>query len=285
MNYRCLFCLARGFEKLLERHIDDHDEKIRLSKQFFNLLARADTDKPTPYVARDFHALIRESLDNPDPYKEQKRKGNQLALSLYPDLKEKVEQAEDPFTRALRYAIAGNIMDYGPASQFDLEETIGQVEQARFAIDHSGELKERIARAKDILYIGDNAGEIVMDRLMIETMGHPNVTFAVRGYPVINDATRDDALEAGIDRVATVIDNGYDAPSTILDASGEEFMRAYLKADLIIAKGQGNFEGLMDNRDHRLWFLLMVKCQVIGDMLDVQKGDFVVSNNHHTARE
>jgi len=285
MNYKCLFCFARGFEKLLERHIEDHNEKIRLSKQFFNLVAHADTDRPTPYVARDFHALIRESLDNTDPYKEQKTKGNQLVLSLYPDLKEKVRQAKDPFNRALRYAIAGNIMDYGPASHFDLEETLREVEQAQFAIDHAGELKERIARANDILYIGDNAGEIVMDRLMLETMGHPNVTFAVRGHPVINDATRADALEAGIDRVATIIDNGYDAPSTLLDESGEGFKRAYLKADLIIAKGQGNFEGLMKNRDHRLWFLLMIKCQVIGDMLGVQKGDFVVSNGHHSARE
>ena len=285
MNYKCLYCFARGFEKLLERHIEDHDEKIRLSKQFFNLLAEADTEKPTPYVARDFHALIRESLDNPDPYKQQKEKGNQLALSLYPDLKKKVLQAEDPFNRALRYAIAGNIMDYGPANHFNVQETLRQVEQARFAIDHSRELKQHIAEAKNILYIGDNAGEIVMDRLMIETMGHPNVTFAVRGYPVINDATREEALEAGIDKVARLIDNGYDAPSTILDEASEEFMRSYLKADLIIAKGQGNFEGLMENTDHRLWFLLMVKCQVIGDMMGVQKGDFIVSNGHHPAGE
>jgi hypothetical protein len=102
---------------------------------------------------------------------------------------------------------------------------------------------------------------------------------------VINDATREEALEAGIDQVATLIDNGYDAPSTILDEASEEFMRAYLKADLIIAKGQGNFEGLMENTDHRLWFLLMVKCQVIGDMLGAQKGDFVVSNGHNTEHQ
>ncbi len=280
MNYQCLYCFARAFEKLLEKHIPDNEEKLRMSQRFFDMLAKADTSQPTPYIAREFHALIREYLDDPDPYRHEKEEGNKMALALMPDLRKNIHQAQDPFNRALRYAIAGNIMDYGPSSHFNVHETLREVEQARFAIDHSDILRKRIQNAQNILYIGDNAGEIVMDRLFLETIGHPHVTFAVRGQPVINDATLEDAQTVGMDKVAEVISNGYDAPSTIMDQASEEFARAYLKADIIIAKGQGNFEGLMHQNDHRLWFLLMVKCQVIGNMLGVNKGDFVVSNSH-----
>lgn len=284
MNHQCLFCFARAFEKLLDKHVQENEVKVRMAQRFFSMLGEADTSRPTPYIAREFHALIREYLDETDPYRREKEKGNQLALSLYPELEKKVKQSGDPFNRALRYALAGNIMDYGPSSRFDVHDTLEKVEKADFAIDHSRDLQEEIRKAKNILYIGDNAGEIVMDKLFLETIGHPNVHFAVRGQPVINDATMEDARVVGMDQVAEVISNGYDAPSTILEEASEEFMRAYLGADLIIAKGQGNFEGLMHQNDHRLWFLLMVKCQVIGDMLGVYKGDFVVSNGHQKDR-
>ena len=276
MNHRCLFCFARGFEKLLDKHIQSNEEKLGLAQRFFDMMAKADTSQPTPRIARDFHALIREYLDDPDPYKKEKAASNKLALSLYPVLKENVAKAPDPFDRAVRYAIAGNIMDYGPTNHFDVETTLQKVENSPFAIDHSEDLRKRIRMAKNILYLGDNAGEIVMDRLLIETMNHPGVTCAVRGYPVINDATLEDARMVGMERVAKVISNGYDAPSTILEEVNGEFTKAWQKADLIIAKGQGNFEGLMHQRDQRLFFLLTVKCQVIGDMLGVQKGEFVV---------
>ena len=281
MNHQCLFCFARQFEKLLDENISGNDDRISMAQRFFDMLARADTEQPTPYIARDFHALIREYLNDADPYKKQKEAGNKLALSLYPELKEKISLAGDPFNQALRYALAGNIMDYGPASQFDVHSTLEKVEKATFAIDQSDELRDKITNAHNILYIGDNTGEIVMDRLLLETINHPNVNFVVRGKPVINDATKEDAQAVGIDKVASIISNGYDAPSTILEEASEEFMQAYLQADLIIAKGQGNFEGLMHQNDHRLWFLLMVKCQVIGDMLGVNKSNFVVSNGHH----
>lgn len=280
MNHQCLFCFCRAFDKLLQKHVENNEERLRLAKKFFSLLAEADTEKPTPYIARNIHAIIRESLGNPDPYAEEKRQSNEMALALYSDLKQKVARSEDQFNRALRYALAGNIIDYGPSQTFDVYSTLEKVEKADFAIDHSKLLKEKINNADHILYIGDNAGEIVFDKLFIETMGHPNVTFAVRGAPVINDATFEDAEMAGMDRVARIVSNGYDAPSTILEMTGKEFRDAYDSADLILAKGQGNFEGLMNQKDSRTWFLLMIKCQVIGDMLGVHKGDFVVSNGY-----
>lgn len=281
MNYQCMFCFCRAFEKLLQKHVKDNEDRLRLAKKFFSMLAEADTNRPTPDIARNIHAIIRESLGNPDPYAEEKEKSNEVALSLYEELKEKVNNSGERFNKALRYALAGNIIDYGPSHTFDIRETIKKVQNSDFAIDHSKELERAVRNVHKILYLGDNAGEIVFDKLFIETMDHPNVIFAVRGAPVINDATLKDAQLVGMDRVATIVSNGYDAPSTIPEKSGKEFQKAYDTADIIIAKGQGNFEGLMQHDDSRLWFLLMVKCQIIGDMLGVKKGEIVVSNNHH----
>jgi damage-control phosphatase, subfamily I len=113
----------------------------------------------------------------------------------------------------------------------------------------SSELKEALSTAKTVLYLGDNAGEIVLDKLFIETLMHPNLYLAVRGAPVINDATLDDAQYVGIDTVADVISNGYDAPSTIVDGCSPQFQELFNKADVIISKGQGNLEGLLDKTD------------------------------------
>ncbi|HEY9124266.1 MAG TPA: ARMT1-like domain-containing protein, partial [Bacteroidales bacterium] len=165
------------------------------------------------------------------------------------------------------------------SKNYDLHATIDKVLYSHFAIDHSAELKKAIAGAQTILYLGDNNGEIVFDKLFIETVGHPDVYFAVRGAPVINDVTLDDARYVGIDKVAKVISNGYDAPSTIVEHCSDEFRHIFEKADIVISKGQGNLEGLLHRTQKEVYFMLMVKCNVIADALQVNKGDFVVKKN------
>ena len=283
MNPKCIFCFSRAFEKLLFQHVKDPAEQQQLAKRFFAYVSQIPGDQPAPVIAREIHAMIRESLGLEDPYEEQKQQSNRQALELVPELKRKIASASNPAELALRYAIAGNIIDYGPGHSFDIQQTLRQLEKAPFAIDHSEALLSGMERANHILYLGDNAGEIVFDKLFLEQVGHPNVTYAVRGNPVINDVTAKEACEVGMDQVATVVSNEYDAPSTVLSKTGTEFRKAFKDADLIISKGQGNFEGLMHEEDPRIWFLLMIKCQVIGDYLDVNKGDIVVANhqNHH----
>lgn len=280
MDPRCLFCFSRAFEKLLVQHVHDTKEQHKLAKKFFSFVAETDINQPTPVIAREIHAMIREYLEEPDPYKIQKEQSNEQAKALVGELKEKIQNSENPLNRSLRYAIAGNIIDYGPGHKFDIKQTIHHIEKAKLAIDQSDQLIKKMKEAEKILYLGDNAGEIFFDKLFLETIGHPDVTFVTRGAPVINDVTLKDAEEADMHQVARIIDNGYDAPSTILKKSGRNFMKEFQKADLIIAKGQGNFEGLMHEKDPRLWFLLMVKCQIIGDFLGVNKGDIVIKNNH-----
>lgn len=199
-----------------------------------------------------------------------------MVLGLYPQLKEQVLHSANPFDTALRLAIAGNIIDLAVCNEFNLPAAMSKVLSSNFAVDNSNELKLELARANSVLYLGDNAGEIVFDKLLIETIMHPNLTYVVRGSSIVNDATLNDATYVGINLVADVISNGYDAPSTIFECCSQEFKEIFMQADVIIAKGQGNFEGLFTNSPKNFFSLLMVKCDVIADALAVLKGDFII---------
>jgi uncharacterized protein with ATP-grasp and redox domains len=206
-------------------------------------------------------------------------------LKQYAEFKNLVSKSENPFNVALRLSIAGNIMDFAACPEFFenseqyLNNAINEVLNADFNIDDSQELENSIKRSKTLLFLGDNAGEIVFDKLFLETIYHPNVYYAVRGKPVINDVTVEDAYYVGIDKTAEIISNGYDAPSTIIEKASQKFLKIYYDADLIISKGQGNLEGLINNTRDDLYFLLKVKCNVIAKLTGVKKGDYIVKKN------
>jgi len=234
----------------------------------------------SPEIQRNLNRTFCHIIGVNDPFAKEKEDNNRIALDLYRIWKPRVLESENPFELALRLAIAGNIMDYGANNTFDIEQTIVKVMNTDFAIDHSKLLRQRILDAKRILYLGDNAGEIVFDRLLIETIMHNDVMFAVKGGSILNDATMQDAVDIDLQNVADVISNGFDAPSTLLNRCSDEFLDVYKSADLIISKGQGNLEGLMDENDDRIFFLLMVKCDVIAERLRVRKGSFIVHSTN-----
>jgi damage-control phosphatase, subfamily I len=277
LDQRCKECFEKNFERLLTRFPLSSSQEREFSS-FLNVLLDHSNLESNPQYQRELQRKLRDLNGNNDPYREEKVLSNQVALELYKEWKPKVISSDDPFQLALRLALAGNVMDYGPGHHFDINDTIANVILANFSIDHSSSLRQRIRNAKRILYLGDNAGEIVFDKMLIETIMHPFVTYVVRGGPAINDVTLEDSVSTGMDLVADVISSGYDAPSTILGKSSEEFQMHYNSADLIISKGQGNFEGLMNERDPRLFFLLMVKCDLIAEKIGVPKGSFVVLN-------
>lgn len=280
IDYRCFYCFAESFEKLLEKENISTELKERFTLEMITLYQDVWNKSSSPEFARELHIKLKKYTGNHDPYEISKKQCNDLILELYPDLKNQVKTSGDPFDTALRLAIAGNIIDYAASNDFDVHATINKVLSTDFAINHSGQLKTAIEKAKSIFYLGDNAGEIVFDKLFIETFNHPNVVFAVRGAPAINDVTLFDAEYVGMQEVSRVISNGYDAPSTILEQCSPGFMDIYKHADLIISKGQGNLEGLLEIEDPRIFSLLMVKCDVIAERLKVKKGDFVVNQNH-----
>lgn len=278
-DHRCFFCFARAFEKLLEKENISNEEKSCFTRKMITLYQENWDRFLAPEVARELHSILRGYTHNPDPYRKVKKETNDLALSLLPHLDKIVQNADDVFGTALRLAIAGNIIDFAANDNFDLPATIDKAITEVLAIDHSTQLKDRLSKVKTVLYLGDNAGEIVFDKLFISTIKHPGLTFVVKGAPIINDATMEDADYIGLKQYANVISNGYDASSTIPYKSSKEFQEYFSNADLIISKGQGNLEGLMPLNDDRIFFLLMAKCDVMAELLNIKKGSFVVFNS------
>lgn len=278
-DYRCFFCVARAFERLLEKESISAEAKSSFTRDMARLYYNYAGTSAGPDFSRDLHRSLQNYTNNPDPYREAKKASNDLALRRYPELKKSLERSVSPSLTALRLALAGNIIDFAARSEFDIDLAINDALNSQLSIDHSQQLFRTLSDSKLVLYLGDNAGEIVFDRLFIETLNHPNLVYAVRGGPVINDATMEDAEYTGMNRVTRVISTEYDAPSTIPHKSGKAFQKLFNDADLVISKGQGNLEGLLPFNDKRIFFLLMVKCSVIAEQLKVKKDSFVVFNN------
>lgn len=240
-------------------------------------LAQAPQGQNPAITASWMHARIRTLSGNPDPYCEKKREATVHALGLYPHLKTLLGKSTDPLATAVRLAIAGNIIDLGVADEYDLEASIERVLTLQPAVDDLERLRNAVNQADNILYLGDNAGETVLDRLLIETLGKP-VTYVVKGGPAVNDATREDAREAGLEEVCEVIDNGAAAMGTLLDQCSAAFRRRFDEAELIIAKGMANYESLSGTRPN-LFFLLQAKCAVVAADLGVAEKSIVILEN------
>jgi hypothetical protein len=226
-----------------------------------------------PETGEFIYRRIREITGVTDPYKDLKRAGIAEVLSVYPRLVKMVRESDDPLLTSIRLATIGNVLDFGISSRYNLMEEVGKISQMRYAIFHYAAFREQLDRATSVLYIGDNAGESVFDRLLIGELGKP-VTYVVRESPVINDATMEDALESGLQDVAEIISSGSTAPGTILGLCNREFLARFAEADLVISKGQGNYEGL-SGAGRTIFFLLRAKCPVIAHNLEVQLNDFI----------
>ncbi len=223
----------------------------------------------------DIQTIIKSVVPDIDPYMDFKREFNKICLSLSEEYKAKIEKSGGQFETALRLCLAGNSLDVMQGKKMSKEYLRGSIETALSQpLDTKGtnRLKKEISKAKKILIIGDNAGEIVFDRLFIEFLNkHFNkegmITYSVRGGHTLNDSTIDDALMAGIDKVARLITTGVDMPAAHLPVCSEEFNKCFRDADLVISKGQGNLEALIDEKKN-IFFLLKIKCNVIANMLD-----------------
>jgi len=234
-------------------------------------------DKSTPEIADLIYSEIKIITKNMDPFSKKKKQNIEEALRFEPELKQIVENSDDKLLTAIRIAIAGNVIDLGANVNFDLRRDVNQILKQDFAIFHYEEFKEYLNQTEKILYIGDNAGESVFDKILIEQLGRP-VIYAVRDEAVINDVTFDDAIASGLEKFSKIISSGCSAPSTLLERCSDEFLNEYHTSKLIISKGQGNYEGLSDTKD-KVFFLLKAKCPVIADYLNVNINDIVLKLN------
>lgn len=264
----------------------DEDVGERVLRRVLEAAARMRMDFPPPFMGRTIHRIIREETGSADPYAALKRESTQTASRLSGSVEQHIKAAPDPFEAAVRYAVAGNVMDYALVSTWDPEKiNVCFAEALSKPIDRAAvrSLEKSVAAASRILYIGDNAGETVFDKLLIQRLPANTVTYAVKGSPIINDAIREDAEDAGINAFAKIVDNGSDAPGTILDLCSVVFRDLFEAADVVIAKGQANLETL--NRcDRDVFFLTQVKCPVIARDLNANVGDWVVEHYQPEAR-
>lgn len=270
----CLPCFLSQALRAARIATDDEALIKEVLDEVGKMLGDLPLESTPPESGRRVYQKVAQVTGNRDPFKFLKEEGTREALAWYPYLKDRVEASPDRLETAIRIAIAGNVIDFGPNRAFDLAREIELTLEKCPAIWDYPAFKDSLSRADEILYLGDNAGECVFDRILIEELKRP-VIYAVRDIPVINDATREDALQAGIDQVATIISSGTDAPGTILDTCSSEFKKIYRQAGCIISKGQGNYEAL-SGEQRPIFFLLKVKCRVIADDIGVQEGDIVL---------
>jgi len=275
-EFRCIPCIVNSYIRLAETGVIPKSRQEEIIRRLLKFLSQVEYDQSPPVLGRKLHSLIREVLQNPDPYHQIKEHYNGMMLDLYSSFEEMVDRSPDPFDTAMRLAIAGNVIDFGSQYQFDVMDTINGVIGAKLAIDDSLHLRNDLKHAASLLYIGDNCGEIVLDKLFLESINLPQIYFVVRGGPIINDATINDANMVGLEKVAKVITTGDDAPGAVWESSSKEFKDHFTNADIVISKGQGNLEGLIDVPHDHLYFLLVTKCDLIAERIGMRKGEYVI---------
>ena len=239
-------------------------------------------------MGREIYTMISKVTGKKDPYREIKEESNKMALKIYPQMKIKVKDAKNQLLTAIRLAIVGNIIDFGIKDIEMIQEEIDKMLRGDFDSqvtsndEHFDYLafQQHLLDVESVLYLADNSGEVVFDRILIEhlvNIYHKTVIYVVKGKPVLNDALVDDAIFCGINHFANIISCGADSPGVILEYCSPEFMRIFNDAEMIISKGQGNYEALSDETNP-LFFLLIAKCPVIARHLGCHIGDFILEN-------
>ena len=275
----CFPCFLRQVIIALRLGTKDESVQEAILKSTFEDIRKTDTTKPPAFTTTFIHRKIRQMLGR-DPFKEIKSEYNQIALRLYPSLKNTSEKSPDPLWTSARLAIAGNVIDFGIFTSIDVEGTISKALNSPLAVDDFNSFKNAIFNADRILYLTDNAGEIVFDRILIETLTSlgKDVKAVVKGSPVINDSTMEDADESGLTGVCEVIDNGSEAVGTILEWTSTSFQKTFKDAQLVISKGQGNFETLIGVKK-KIFFLLQSKCKVVSKELGLSTGSMLLKKS------
>jgi len=271
----CIPCSLRQALSAARRVSGDEWVHAKVLKRVMSEMAHTDLDRSPAEVTFEALEIASKLLGGSDAFAEDKRRHNELVQGLLPGLRRQVAESSDSLSIATRLAIAGNIMDLGVASEIDARAEIDRAVEAKFAIDDLGSFREAVRSAKSVFYILDNAGEAVLDRLLIEQFRRKDVTCLVRHAPVLNDVTEADAIEAGLAEVAKLRSPGAPMLGFVPGLADPGIRELFVKADLVIAKGQANIETLL-GVDREVFFFLRAKCPVVAAALGVREGDAVL---------
>lgn len=290
----CIPCFLRQALEAARMAGADEITQKRILNEVAKTIPALKLESTPPEMGEVIHRLVKRMTGKEDPYKELKEKGTRQALKIYPKLKEKVKAADDKLLMAVELAIAGNIIDYGTKNSLNVDKELEKILQKEresikdentFIFNFS-DFKESLKNAKDILYLGDNAGETVFDRILLEEIERiypeKEIIYAVKEKPIINDALKKDAIASGIGEIAKIVSSGSVVPGTILSLCSENFRRTFDEADMIISKGQGNYETLSDEK-RPIYFLFMAKCPVIARDVGCNVGEIILFCNHNSS--
>jgi len=282
MHEECFDCdlnQMKKISKFLQLEQAKENELITLAK---HSLQTCDMSKTNPEIMGEIWALIEKVIGTDDPYKEIKSYYNQLVLSMSDCIYHLINNSSNRLACGLKLAIAGNLIDFAAKHRFDentFREMISRISETELSINHSAQLFDAVKNSRTLFYLGDNCGEIVLDKLFILLLKEYNpmlqIFYGVRGKAIVNDVTKTDAYEVRMQEAATVISNGDGSLGTVLHRTSAEFQSIFKNADVVICKGQGNYEGLSDCQKSNMFFLFMAKCGIVAAPLGVSKMSIV----------
>lgn len=279
----CLPCLLQQAVRLAKNNLPNEEEQIEMIQQITAMMSMIDNNVSAPYIAHKIQKALKKALKNPDPYKEDKYYYNQEMLKLETELTRVCELSPDPLATGLKLAAAGNIIDFGPGYDLSRDKVLDSIKETlarEYPPKDLNSLRTDLQKAKKVLYLGDNAGEIVFDKIFIAAIKkfYPDleIYFTARGGPVLNDITEDDAYLVGMDKLAIIINNGTDIPGTVLEYCSLDFQRIFTEADVIISKGQGNFESLYGSGRENLYYIFLCKCSLFMERLGAKQNDIML---------
>jgi hypothetical protein len=288
----CIPCLLKQGIRI-SKFTDNEPEKTEyILREIIGYLHYEDYSVTPPYLAKNIYGIVSKHTGIDDPYYSIKKYYNKELMAIQGDLEKVIANSQAQFSTAVKLAITGNIIDFGIGYDIDKDlvlKSVKEIEEKSLARDEMKELYVSLSGAKTLLYLGDNCGEIIFDKLFIKYIKKIfpklKIYFGVRGGAIINDVTLEDAKDTGMDEFAEILHNGDRAPGTIIDNVSDEFKEIFYKADVVISKGQGNYETLNDINRSNVYFLFMAKCEVVAEKLGIDKMSLLCVKNINGARD
>ena len=284
VDEQCFLCCAKKAMSLLEQYQVPQERAVRLMKEIYGGFSRAGDEVSAPILMADMMEILDANVGISDAYEGPKKQYNRELLRRSHDIKEEIDGSKEPFMTGLRYALTGNYIDFGAmdtVSEEKLDELLGKCQEIAVDEKEAGRLKEDIARAKRLVYVTDNAGEIVLDGLWLQNIKEQNpqldITVLVRGGAILNDATEEDAAFVDLGKNFQVISNGTKIPGTSMEEISSQAREALLQADVCIAKGQGNFESL-HGCGLNIYYLFLCKCDLFVKKFQVARFSPVIAH-------
>ncbi|GET25894.1 ARMT1-like domain-containing protein [Prolixibacter sp. NT017] len=273
----CVTCIVKQTEQFIQRHCPDDKRANEVALDAIRFMASAENERKTapalPVVLDD---LLERRCQIKQAIGDGRIHCNEQFLLLEETIRNDISKSINPLQRALQYTLAGSYIMNHQGEVDSLKLSLVSAARLRPVIDDSGKLFDRVRKANTVLFIGDKAGEIVTDKLLLEQLHHPNTHYAVREKGILDEATVDDARHAGIERVAEIKGIPQELTSFSDLSTNSTFGKIYDEADVIISKGPSNFWKLHNETEKETFFLFSTRCQVIANLLKVNIDDPVV---------